>query len=625
MTRTVRFHNLKRVSIAGETELLELTDGVNLLVGSPNTGKTKWLSILDFLLGDTDTPEKEFGPELAKKYKEASVELVIADESWELRRNWMEAGKRGKLFLNGQALDAEDFSTFIFEQLDWPLLRYPQGNPYNPRLWKTLGWRSLFRHIYRQQDYWGDLVDKQFPAEQHACVLYFLGIAQKLFTTQTSSIIDKDKQRLILTDEKERFVSILTDISQQLLDQELVEITWDSLNKAISEQQSREEELKEERNRHLQQLLASSGQDSTSIESLEDRWTAINSKIKSLIEEQARLESKIQDSKQFKDLLKAEQGRLNRAISAGDVLADYRVTTCPACDQSVAERHLDSKTCHVCMQPLAPEKVESLAFLEAELYHAESNLEEVDSLVEKLTSSQGSAKRSLLTAKEESERVDAERMLYRDRLNTFTSPQLSALDMELGRAQERIRQLQRIAHTLNRRDEISKQIDTLNNEIAILEAVVKAGTVGLDFEQAADDLSEGMNTYLNELTKREPDIWQQDEVRVRLSESAFEIFIGSVSAKQKLGGSNKLRLWMAYHYALLRLTLKGNRYYPGLVIIDFPPRLEDGSLIADKENFVIEPFIDLVNSSEVPMQVIAAGSAFDKDETNRLILTHIWN
>ena len=41
----------RRLSI-GNTEELTFVPGVNVLVGRPNTGKTKWLQTLDFLLGD---------------------------------------------------------------------------------------------------------------------------------------------------------------------------------------------------------------------------------------------------------------------------------------------------------------------------------------------------------------------------------------------------------------------------------------------------------------------------------------------------------------------------------------------------------------------------------------------
>ena len=43
---------LERRLSTGNVESLTLEPGVNLLVGPPNTGKTKWLQTLDFLLGD---------------------------------------------------------------------------------------------------------------------------------------------------------------------------------------------------------------------------------------------------------------------------------------------------------------------------------------------------------------------------------------------------------------------------------------------------------------------------------------------------------------------------------------------------------------------------------------------
>jgi hypothetical protein len=36
----------------GNSEELAFEVGVNLLVGRPNTGKTRWLQTLDYLLGD---------------------------------------------------------------------------------------------------------------------------------------------------------------------------------------------------------------------------------------------------------------------------------------------------------------------------------------------------------------------------------------------------------------------------------------------------------------------------------------------------------------------------------------------------------------------------------------------
>jgi rubrerythrin len=623
MNKTVRFHNFRRIALNDTVENLLLEDGVNLLVGPPNTGKTKWLQMIDFLLGDTDVPEKEFGPELAAKYKEIAVELAIGGQTHELKRNWFRPGQRGKLTIDGNLVDAEEFSAFTFEELGWPLLRYPQGNPYNQRQWKTLGWRSLFRHMYRQQEYWGDLVDKQFPAEQHACILFFLGLAERLFSPQSSVMISKDKERALLEEQKTRFLQVLTDISAELLDEELVEITWDSLKKAIAEQNTFMHRVGQERESLLARLKARVA-DGAAMEELEREWAFKNEEMEQLFQEQAKIQSKLEETIRFHEILRAELGRLKRAIAAGDVLGTFHVSRCPSCNQSVENRPVPAHFCPVCTQPLPEDQTKALELLEAESYHSEGNLEETTALIERLSNSLQILKRRHTTAREASNNIDQKLKLYREQINAFASPELSAIDMELGRIQERIRQLERIGNTLQRRDEISKQIDNLDKEITVLEAAVKLARAGLDFEQAADDLSSGMNTYLNELTKRQPGIWQQEEVKVRLSENFFDVFVGSVSAKQKLGGSNKLRLWMAYHYALLGLTLSSRRRYPGLVIIDFPARLEDGSTVADKEDFIIEPFVELIKSSNVPMQVIAAGSAFDHEGTNRIKLSHVW-
>lgn len=45
--------SLERHLATGNVETLTFETGVNVFVGRPNTGKTKWLQTLDYLLGDT--------------------------------------------------------------------------------------------------------------------------------------------------------------------------------------------------------------------------------------------------------------------------------------------------------------------------------------------------------------------------------------------------------------------------------------------------------------------------------------------------------------------------------------------------------------------------------------------
>src|SRR6185437_2810580 len=85
----------------GNTEAITFRPGVNLLVGPPNTGKTKWLRTLDHLLGDPDPIEAVFEDHLIEKYDAAAVELLIGDERLVVERRWKEAGSKTKVFIDG--------------------------------------------------------------------------------------------------------------------------------------------------------------------------------------------------------------------------------------------------------------------------------------------------------------------------------------------------------------------------------------------------------------------------------------------------------------------------------------------------------------------------------------------
>jgi hypothetical protein len=83
---------------------------------------------------------------------------------------------------------------------------------------------------------------------------------------------------------------------------------------------------------------------------------------------------------------------------------------------------------------------------------------------------------------------------------------------------------------------------------------------------------------------------------------------------------------MTYQYSLMQLRKNPLRNFPGLVLLDFPAQLEDGTSVADKENFVLEPFLKLCEQlGDGGSQVIAMGSAFkDLSVPNRIELTQVW-
>jgi hypothetical protein len=73
------------------------------------------------------------------------------------------------------------------------------------------------------------------------------------------------------------------------------------------------------------------------------------------------------------------------------------------------------------------------------------------------------------------------------------------------------------------------------------------------------------------------------------------------------------------------LSDKEGFHYPGLSIIDVPGEFS-GEAIEDKENFIVQPFIDLVKREEYKgAQVIITGASFTGLQgAHRLELRHVY-
>jgi hypothetical protein len=75
----------------------------------------------------------------------------------------------------------------------------------------------------------------------------------------------------------------------------------------------------------------------------------------------------------------------------------------------------------------------------------------------------------------------------------------------------------------------------------------------------------------------------------------------------------------------MTLSDKLGCHYPGLVVIDMPADFV-GEAVADKENFIVQPFIDLLARPVYSgAQMIITGAAFDGLEgTHRLPLAEVY-
>jgi hypothetical protein len=638
---TVWIKELSRQPEHGPEDRLAFTTGVNVVVGPPNTGKTKWLQILDYLMGNDGRPEEVLGDEVFAKYDLAEALLVVSGQEMRVQRRWKQAGARTKVFVDDDSLNLKDYLGALMTRLSIPVIHYPQGDPYGDRTWPELGWRSLYRHVYRRQTFWGDIADRQPESEQHACLLQFLGIAEHLFSAQYGSLVEKEKAIRDLRVARDQFLSMLHEMSREIVGQEElgVAVTPQSIDAALQRTQTEIQSLERQRqvtltalieavSPHLAQPSSPSG---TTVEEMGQRLADLRARQDIIAQALNRTQARLTELEGYRNTLEEELGRLERAQQAGAVLADLKITHCPACDREIDQpgSEDDQQVCYVCKRALPESLSGGLSAkdrLELEMEQLKGEVEEANDLRAALSQDLRRLQDDRATVAAEVDQLQQMLRPIRTAAAAVLPPEIAVFDMKIGQLQERLQQLARVRQSLQRRETLSQQISQIQQEVAALEQQVAQQSRLIEFDHAGDLLSDGMNTYLNMIRQTSPTSWTQEAIRVHLEERRFRINVGNARWQSKLGGTLTLYFLIAYHFGLMSLVDKPSCHFPGLVVLDFPAELEDGSTVADKENFVLEPFVTLLGQEAFQScQVIAAGVAFQNlVGANRTELTKIW-
>ncbi len=622
MTKNLIINYVERQTNEGVKETLTFKPGVNTIAGPPNSGKTKWLSMLDYIFGETGRPEDAFGEDLAEKYSIISAGIEIENEKIEIERRWKELGAKGKVFINGEPKDVREFSNFLLKKLDIPTLHFPKGSPYSEKTWPELSWRMLLRHIYRQERFWSDIADKQPESEQFAVLTQFLGVAEKLFPKEFEDVITKRKELYMLKGQKNQFQEILDRITTAMVSDPNINCfaTPQTLNQNIESLNNNINELIAKRETVLKSALKE-----TSFEDikLSEKRSELAMQLDELIKSKNDLTKHINDLKLLKSSITDELNKLHRAKVAGTFLKDLRITHCPACDQEITHSQSSAENCFLCHRPMAP--IKGSERFDFELHQLETEGNELSELIQQLEKEKielTSYEKKLIN---ELSIIESRLVPIRSKVGALVDPEISFIDAENGRLKEQVENFKRLLNELNYRDELTKKIDILSSQITELESSLDSLSSDLNLESLGNDLEDGMMTYLNKLNK-DSKRWDEERVCVDIGKREFKFKIANINWSLKLGGTLKCYFIIAYHYALMNLTSRPKYHYPGFCIIDLPPRLPDGESIADKENYLVKPFISLCNENgEKPMQVIIAGRAFESLEgANKIELNTTW-
>lgn len=616
-TRILRIKNVARYPMDGDHDRLEFEEGVNVIVGEMNTGKTKWLQMIDFALGDQYGPEEAFAQELADKYERVTLALDVGGEEIVVERRWKEIGAKTKIFVNEEGMTPKQFSEFILEKLNIPLINVPSGNPYADRTWPELSWRELYRHMYKQENLWSDLVQKQVEVVRSACILQFLDVARNLYSEAYGLYVAKQKEKAKLEAQKDVFVGVMQDLAMDLVRQPemTVSITPDSINASRKRLDDRLAEIQKQREELLRTLDRNTSKDSKDYSTTKDHLEVLYGKLGHLEGERNQNARRRNELVEYSKTLETELAKFARAKTSVSVFADLKVTHCPACDQLVPTPSLSSNLCHVCGQPhvsTTNDETEGKHRIEFEEQQVSEELDELKKLIAEL---EQEAKMLDAQITDMRHTIRGEQRAIHD-AQAFAiraiPPELSLLDQEAGQISAEQAQLDRVSRSLGNREQMSSKITALDKEIAALDSEIKSITPSINYSDLGDLLADRMNDYLNSLNADRLSKWKTGRVSVKLRKDDLEIMLDGQRWTAKAGGTAQYIVQLAYHYALFSLTKDHSYNYPGFLIIDFPPHFAKAANLRDSETYLLEPFVKLCSLPDMKgAQVIIAGRAFD--------------
>lgn len=433
-----------------------------------------------------------------------------------------------------------------------------------------------------------------------------------------NDLIEKRKELIRLQAQKDQFQDVLDQITKRLLpvgEKSITFITADSLKERINELREQSKVLLAQRQGVIANGVKVALEDVKPDITLEIKLTESRAQLIQELESLAETRKKEADKlNRFNSLLKAidsEYGKLNRAKSAGTLIADIKITHCPACDQEIIQKPVDEQTCFLCHQHT--DNAENEQRVEFELHQLDSERKELRELIERIHREQTGSNHKYALLYDSLISIDQQLAPLKQKLSGLVQEQISNYDLRRGKLEEQIQNYNRVLQTLNYKDELSKKIDDLNKIIQKQISELPVNSESIEYEQVTDDLTDGMMEYINKIAAYKPERWGFSEgnsrIRMYLNEKRFNFRVGRTNWSS-IGAKPKTYFLLAYYYGLLKLCSQNIYNYPGLIIIDFPPVLADGD-VKSSENYLIKPFIELCESLNNSIQVIIAGEAFD--------------
>lgn len=561
---TIRITRVSMTAPDGEIDEIAFAKNATEVVGPRNSGKTTYLRVVDYCLGNDDSAAAALGADVAGRYDVYRLDLELAGTPHQIERRPNEYGYAGRIFVDGTEILQSEFSDWILLRLGWPAIRIPKArDPRNATSTVPLTFRTLLRHLYRREDSWSDFAYREEEFHRRAVLRFFLGALDVEGDLGEFAAAEAERR---VADLRARLEDAIRDGEETLrgMSRTLgVDVqAWDQLTAVLDDLTGQIRVRSNERQRITDDVTAAQEYQGA----LGDEYASLSRGVTELRRTESDLEGTLRAFRDGSGLVRGEIERLERARTAIGLFEDIPVRQCPACGQDVSARDAVEGHCFLCSQPVTDDlrkrriEIEQRALAE-ELAEIEEQIAKTSDELQSVRDDReaGEARRVAIGARIEDERA-ALLAPHVVRLE-----QLSAEIASLQQSQAALRGLsvleqrvsQRRAALLAAEDELSR-IERLNVERADNLERVAARCAAF---------SADMTEYLGRLRE---DPWRFGEIFLRPEDMAF--FVGDKPWRERLGGESKVVFLLAYHYAILRLSGRADSGVrpPGVAIFDNP-------------------------------------------------------
>ncbi|MGI2192178.1 hypothetical protein ACRN9V_12105 [Shewanella baltica] len=494
---------VKKLILVGvrKNYITKFHSGVNIIYGDSDTGKSSILEFINYLLGSSSI---EVGDEIATSVKHAALEIDINGKPKTIVREIYDNNAYVNVYPctfdetsnfhpdiycpNFNSNNAPDgfFSDFLLDSLNYPKVKIKKAPTQASSDMQRLGFRSLFKYCYLNQD---DVGSKSFlDLGNWAKATINREVFKYIFNVLDSNITEMQQEIGLKTKTIQLTKSKLKTVSEFLRDTNCISL--DDIDFKLATIEDMSEHLSGELSKLNSQMVASN-----------ENYAKLNSIFKELSLNERSMKSQIQSTGQLIDKysrLKNDYGNdINKIKSTlvaqdriGDVSLMNKLTTpsspCPVCEQDIKPSMEET---HYLISPKD--------MLNQELASLKNRRRDIASLIESSIHKSQTLQRALIPVQEDISKIRT--MIDTESIEMIT-PYLTQRDSLIKELTSLSKEKEAQKTSLKMRNQQVKIQEFLDNQIKLLGeleeklALLQACTPSMDL--ILNDLGDFLNTYL---------------------------------------------------------------------------------------------------------------------------------